>query len=318
MPNFDGGHYFLTVFAPVKTGVVEQDGPSRRSHEQLLRQTLAQLPTAQQTCICAKSGKNSPFSRNKQTHLARFAVLSDVTYNGRIATDAILPGSNRIIPQHIDSLNCPYLLFAADFDAATADESELDTYLDELWQTMEPELRSIFQHCVGFKNVSTSRSFIYYIKQCQVETTMPFNDYWRGTPPLKDFPVWSMLGWLAVIGAAAPWVIDFFVGSVDWSWAIKLFASVVLVVLALVITYLAVMREGNKPFPTAPDSDLKSVLKALYLQQQFTDFAIKNQGMDSATLHKNFGEFLDKHNPDNLDDPTQRPGVIRSGWGEKS
>ncbi len=165
MPNFDGGHYFLTVLAPVKTGVAEQDGPSSRSHEQLLRKTLARLPTAQQRAISAKSGKNSPFCRNERTHFAPFAVLDDVTYNGRIATDAILNRDSRIIPQHIDRLNCPYLLFAADFDAATADEAELDSYLDELWQTMEPELRSIFQHCVGFENVSTPGSFIYYIKQ---------------------------------------------------------------------------------------------------------------------------------------------------------
>ncbi|MCH8981127.1 hypothetical protein IH922_03805, partial [candidate division KSB1 bacterium] len=72
----------------------------------------------------ATSGKDSPFSRNKRTHLARFAVLDDVIYNGRNATDAILDairqGPSSIIPQHIDSLNCPYLLFAADFDAATA------------------------------------------------------------------------------------------------------------------------------------------------------------------------------------------------------
>ena len=314
MPNFDGGHYFLTVLAPVKTGVAEQDGPSSRSHEQLLRKSLAQLPTAQQTRICAESGKNSPFSKNKRTHLARFAVLDDVIYNGRNATD----GGNRIIPQHIDSLNCPYLLFGADFDAATADEAELDSYLDELWRTMEPELRATFQHCVGFENVSTSGSFIDYIKRCQVETTMPFNDYWRGAPPLKDFPVLLIFGLLAVIGATAPWVIDYFVGSVDWPWAYKLIASGVLVILAAVITYSAVMREGNKPFPTAPDSDLRSVLKALYLQQKFTDFAKQNQGVDDATLQKNFGEFLDKHQPSDLDNPTQQPGVISFNYGENS
>ena len=325
MPNFDGGHYFLTVFAPVKTGVVEQDDPSNRSHEQLLRKTLAELPPAQQTRIRAESGKNSPFSRNKRTHLARFAVLDDVTYNGRIATDAILNRDSRIIPQHIDSLNCPYLLFAADFDAATAGEAELDSYLDELWQTMEPELRSIFQHCVGFENVSTPGSFIHYIKQCQIETTMPFNDYWRGAPPLKGLQLRPMLkkfALLAVIGFAAPWVIDFFAGSVDWSTWFKVTASVVLVllvvVLAIVTALSALMRAGNKPFPTAPDSDLKSVLKALYLQQKFSDFAIQNQGVDDTALQTNFGAFLDDHKPGDLDNPTQQPGVIDSRNGETS
>ena len=313
MPNFDGGHYFLTVFAPIKTGVVEQDGPSRRSHEQLLRETLARLPTARQTRISsAKSGKNSPFCRNERTHFARFAVLDDVTYNGRLPK-----GPSDIDPQRIDRLNCPYLLFAAEFDAATADEADLDSYLDELWRTMEPELRAIFQHCVGFENVSAPASFIYYIKQCQIETTMPFNDYWRGAPPLKDLQLGTlvkMFTLLAVIGLAAPWVIDFFVGSVDWSAGYKIGASAVLFVLALVmaivVTYSAVMRAGNKPYPTAPDSDLKSILKALHLQQQFIDFAIQNQGVNDAVLHENFGAFLNKHKPGDLDTATQKPGVI--------
>ncbi len=318
MANFDGGHYFLTVFAPVKTGVVERDGRSNRSHEQLLRKTLAELPTARQTRFSAEiGGKNSPFSRNKRTHLARFAVLDDVIYNGRNATGALSGGGNPIIPQPVDRLNCPYLLFAAEFDAATADEADLDSYLDELWLTMEPELRAIFQHCVGFENVSTSGSFIDYIKQCQIETTMPFNDYWRGVPPLKDLqlgPLLKKFALLAVIGLAAPWVIDFFVGSVDWSAGYKIGASAVLFVLALVmaivVTYSAVMRAGNKPYPTAPDSDLKSILKALYLQQQFIDFAIQNQGVNDAVLHENFGAFLNKHKPGDLDTATQKPGVI--------
>ena len=78
------------------------------------------------------------------------------------------------------------------------------------------------------------------------------------------------------------------------------------------------MRTGNKPFPTAPDSDLRSVLKALYLQQKFTDFAIQNQGADDTALQTNFGAFLDEHKPGDLDNPTQQPGVISSSDGEKS
>ena len=35
-----------------------------------------------------------------------------------------------------------------------------------------------------------------------------------------------------------------------------------------------IVAKAQAPLPTAPDSDLPSVLKALYLQQRFTDFAI--------------------------------------------
>lgn len=323
MPNFDGGHYFLTVFAPIRTGVVEQDGASQQSHERLLRATLANIATAQQTDICAKSGKNSPFAKNKRTHLARFAVLDDVTYNGRLAK-----GGSSIIPQHVDRLSCPYLLFAAEFDAATADKTELDSYLSELWLTMEPELRSIFQHCVGFQNVTDSGSFIYYIKQCQIETTMPFNDYWRGAPPLKDLQVGSIPLWIAVacigalVGFLAPWIIDYFADSIGfWTLLSSVVLTIVLglgpVSLKLLSLYLAVMRVGNKPYPTAPDSDLKSILKSLYLQQNFTVFAIQNQGVNDVDLHKNFGAFLEKHKPGDLDNPTQQPGVISFSYGAK-
>ncbi len=78
------------------------------------------------------------------------------------------------------------------------------------------------------------------------------------------------------------------------------------------------MRKGKEAFPTAPDSDLRSVLKALYLQQKFTDFAIQNQGVDDTALQKNFGAFLDEHKPGDLDNPTQHPGVIDSSNGETS
>ena len=101
----------------------------------------------------------------------------------------------------------------------------------------------------------------------------------------------------------------------------KLIASVVLFIVAVIVSaaflYFKVMRVGNEPFPTAPDSDLKSVLKALYLQQKFSDFAIENQGVNDAALYKNFGEFLNKHKPDDLDNATQQPGVIKSSSGAK-
>ena len=66
------------------------------------------------------------------------------------------------------------------------------------------------------------------------------------------------------------------------------------------------------PFPAAPDSDLPSVLKALYLQQRFQEFAVAEQGAGDAALHAAFGRFLAKHRPDDLGWPTQEAGVVRS------
>jgi hypothetical protein len=66
-----------------------------------------------------------------------------------------------------------------------------------------------------------------------------------------------------------------------------------------------------KRFPTAPDSDLKSVLKALYLQGQLIKFAIRMQGAKAADLYNGFGEFLSRTQVNNPNSPTQSPGVIQ-------
>jgi len=71
-------------------------------------------------------------------------------------------------------------------------------------------------------------------------------------------------------------------------------------------------RRGARPFPTAPDSDLKSVLKGLYLRQMLTRFAIENQGAEPQALYDAFGKFLGEVRPGDVDGPTQVPGVLRS------
>ncbi|HEX2816053.1 MAG TPA: hypothetical protein VHN39_06650, partial [Phenylobacterium sp.] len=58
-------------------------------------------------------------------------------------------------------------------------------------------------------------------------------------------------------------------------------------------------------------SDLPTVLKALFLQQQFIRFAIEAQGLDDATLHARFGGFLGAVRPGE-DAPTQPAGEIRA------
>jgi hypothetical protein len=75
------------------------------------------------------------------------------------------------------------------------------------------------------------------------------------------------------------------------------------------------MAAGMKPFPTAPNSDLKSVLKAIYLQQRFVEFAVENQGKSADDLYRGFGGFLVQHQPTNLEGPTQKPGVISTPRG---
>ena len=316
MPNFDGGHYFLTVLAPVRTDVLVTDDGQTCSPVSALHRALYVLPTALQSpaTAFAKDAINSPFARSTRTHFARFAILTDVVFNGRDARDALkvaLRGPNPAVAEPVDQLPCPYLVFVADFDARSGDESELRSYLDELWRTMGEELKSIFSACYGFHGTDDSRAFQNYILRCQIETTMPFNDYWVGSPKIPSLSKRWLIGppaaaAIVTVGALALAILH--VRGAPW-YAIAAIGFVALVT-SLCVAYLTVMRHGAVPFPTAPNCDLPSVLKALYLQQAFTRFAIENQGVDAPTLHAAFGRFIDDHRPSDVGGPTQDAGVV--------
>jgi hypothetical protein len=312
MPNLDGGHYFLTVLAPIdNTGIVDHDG-MKSSPVHMVRDALETLPTALQSPATRTIGLNSPFSRNTRTHFARFVVLGDVFYNGRDPADAILTAldaTDPVVAQPVDHLACPYLLFAADFDPDPDGGAEPRSYLEALWAIMSAELAAAFGYCYGFETVVDGASFADFIVARQVETTMPFNDYWVGAPSLPSLPIWTLIAppVLAVLAA----------GAINWGlhspWWMGLGAVIVLLAAAIGFDYLLVMRAGKQPFPAAPNATLPHVLKALHLQQAFTGFIAGHQGDDPATLHRAFARFVDETRPGDLAGPTQAPGVIRSG-----
>ena len=322
MPDLDGGHYFLTVLAPIRAdSEVEPTTGASRSPRHLLAQALALLPTGQQTSESPLDAEPSPFARNALNHLARFAIVDGPAYNGRVSGDTIVGkalGIDPLTPQPVDRLNAPYLLFAADVDARGDGESGLRAYTDALWTTMERELRSVFGHCLGFAGVEDAGAFHAYVKRCQVETTMPFNDYWadglvaqglgrRLYAPLAVAGI-ALAAFIATIAILA--FSDLLSALGAWRYVIPL-VEAALVPLALFAAYKRVMDNGAKPFPTAECSDLPSVLKALYLQQRFARFAIEAQGLDDGALHARFAAFLAASVPDAAQ-PTQGPGQVFS------
>ena len=92
MPDLDSGHIFLTTLAPIKVG--KADG-TNTSFEQQVRTALAELPTALQSPATQKIGLNSPFSRNKRTHLARMFVLSNVIYTQSTLCSGPVPAETK-------------------------------------------------------------------------------------------------------------------------------------------------------------------------------------------------------------------------------
>ncbi len=336
MPTFDGGHYFLTVLVPVKTDPIPAGSPFT-SPVHALRKRLAMLPPAQQTPACCDG--QSPFARNTRNHFARFVVIDDVAYNGRVTQNSLglaLQNAlskvkiNLVVAQPQDHLSCPFLLFSVDFDAESGADSERDSYLATLWNTMEAELREIFTHCVGYDGVNDEVSFAKYIARCQIETTMPFNDYYVDLDAtVKSLPVWPVDKNLIPAGAGAVVIV---LGLIIFCFMSGMSGLIVMLLGAAVLAgglwmaYASILAAGAKPFPAAPDSNLPAVLKGLHLQRTFARFAIDKQMLaaDPASaqkFHAAFGDFVAENQPDNLGviindrpDPnyrqTQKPGII--------
>jgi len=322
MPNFDGGHYFLTVVIPIRTAPVE-DGLAVTSPVHALRKRLSLMPTAAETP--ARGGGKSPFARNKRNHFARFVIIDDVAYTGRTGRNTLwglVRGGDLAVAQPQDHLRCPFLVFVVDFDAKSGADAERDSYLVELWNTIGQDLREIFIFCEGFKSrVTDAATFAAYIASCQLETTMSFNDYYADTPALPAWPekifLWAGVVSLLVLGLG---LCGLFMPPLQ-SWLPDPFVLAIVGTVALVAVVLAayasIMGAGGRPFPSAPDSDLPSVLKALHLRRTFTRFAIDSQmlaaGTDAASaqkLYDDFVAFVAANKPHDIDAPTQAPGVI--------
>ncbi|MCH8552106.1 MAG: hypothetical protein LAT62_09230 [Natronospirillum sp.] len=62
-------------------------------------------------------------------------------------------------------------------------------------------------------------------------------------------------------------------------------------------------------FNGSNDDPLLAQLKALYLRQMLTHFAIEHQGASDEALHQAFLQWVQKHEPANLTAPTWQPGA---------
>ena len=89
MPNFDGGHYFLTALIPIKSAEYVEQGGRKNSPVHMVRDALAVLPKARQSPVTEQTAFNSPFARNTRTHFARLVVIDDVINNGRNPVNAL-------------------------------------------------------------------------------------------------------------------------------------------------------------------------------------------------------------------------------------
>ena len=142
MPNLDGGHYFLTVLAPIRVDIMidldeirpfalapaaagAEAGVARQRHDR----RPASPPDARPSPFSLEHPeppgplRDHPWASLQRAHVGRYA--------GRRAYASVNP----LAPQPVDQLGTPYLLFAADIDAP-AEGDALRAYTDTLWATM--------------------------------------------------------------------------------------------------------------------------------------------------------------------------------------
>ena len=225
------------------------------------------------------------------------------------------------MPKGVDRLPGPYLLFTADFDAPRGSEEELRDWLRGVWTGMHVDLDPTFRHCFQYASrVKDADSFAAYVMAHRLETTMPFNDYWPlgVPPPLPSLPLWlvgltAIAAW-AVVGYGLWWLLGaVHLAAADGFWrGLEIFlAAIIGLGAGLYAAYAMVIRAGRKPFPTAPNCDLRSILKGLYLQRQLIAKVQELRGLSQRELFDAWGTFLDEVKVDELEAPTQAPGVIQ-------
>ena len=308
MPSIDGGYFFLTVLVPVRKAWPARpedvknrgEGKYRTAPIIQLREKLAGMPTAMQTPASHRSGEISNFSKSTRTHLARFAVIDRLGYNGFEAADPVFDKLGFAKPiNNRSELSHPYLLFAAEFDAPSGSRNrDLAVYLRELWDVMRDDLVDIFGNCVAFEpdEITTAADFIAYIKQCEIETTMPFNFYWMDTPQLPTLTTRGLGIGAAISALLLALPVWFLLGDLAWYFKL-LIALIPALIGAIGFVAFRFKQYGDRPFPSPPDADLLSVLKGLHLQTTFGRFVVDNQATHADALHDAFGTYLQDNRP---------------------
>jgi hypothetical protein len=289
-----------------------------------------------------------PFSGNQRTHFARLTVINNVAYNGRkqgdtvfsLLRDRVLQEPQINDPEQPDQLEHAYLALLIDFDAVDGRRQTVENYLHELWQGMEEEWTLIMRHCRGFNNDSRQRqnSFVDMIVHHEIESTFTFANYrWPADPAEKD-GLWPSsvqpparvhgLAWFGLllvcllllgVGLIALVVIlgrDGLNSVQGEGFQLEKLAWLMLIEASLLAGALLSWRKflevAYKPWPTRHGTDLRSVLKSLYLQQHLTEWLEQQQTSGGnhpmPSLRQSFRAFLKEHQPHNLESATLRPG----------
>ncbi|HUR85764.1 MAG TPA: hypothetical protein VMY78_10500 [Solirubrobacteraceae bacterium] len=104
---------------------------------------------------------DSPLARLPRTHMARFIVIPEMP---------CAPGTGLL-----DPLGDPYLLFTSNFDG------DLDSYLGELAEALEPEAEEIWGRCIGCPRPAVGAALKAYLGRNQIDSGVVFAAYGDAT-----------------------------------------------------------------------------------------------------------------------------------------
>lgn len=350
MPSFDAGYYQFTSLIPLCSGREERAlwnwNGRPGSPADSLRELLSHFPSVDGPEGNPPEGLDGwearaiPFSGSDRTHFARLVVVEDVAYNGRLKGDTLIELLRGFLQRWIPQLTLPVfdpvdhlpracLLVLLDFDCPDGSRTSVKLYLRHLWDSMQQEWTLILRHCSGFGSASQDplSAYLDLMLRYEIESTFNYAIYpwgsqrarrWQpGPSDIRPGRPRNRLGLLVrVIGIP---VLELFIAGalVLWKgpglmlngWFLALF---VLALLVKPLVWQFFLKAANAPWPAEAGSDLRSVLKALYLQERFLHLAESWQYRppgDSSSVRQHFRRFLRDTQPQDLHAPSLKPGT---------
>jgi hypothetical protein len=280
----------------------------------MVRDALEALPTALQTPASEEIGIESPFARSLRTHFARIFVIDAPAYNGRDNPGTLrstIDAVDLLAAQPVDRLSCPYIAFIGDFDPAADGAAEPRSWLTELWTVAKAELCSVFKYCYQFDPDGDAGAFADFVMKGQVETTMPFNDYWITAPPIPNLGAGELL--IPVLGAAIlAIVIASGSGFSVWTYGWSAFAAIGLGFCLLIVLPCLPHRRQAPSLP--PNATLRDV-KALTCSRP-SPASLSSQQAGARRAARRLRATPRRDPPNDLSGPTQPPGVVRATSSE--
>lgn len=371
---FDGSTYVLTTILPISDRIIhnqaddnDDDGnPVKTSRGtdglvidfnatqplsclHYLQEILAGLPTSNDVPDEFRKELDqwkAPPSLNDRTHFLRWAVITDLAYNGRPRRSFLtqlledLRGHRLTDAEPQTRLSRAVLLMSVIFDADDGSDKTVDNYLRELWANMKTELNLILPCLVGFEKENAATSFVQLVRRHQIRPAFSWSDYAWESDDVPEGRYWGALATLlplvlipaitvARCSSANPGAWEIALAAALWisafHWASQRFERLINTPSAVPSSPFDGRAGNDSTQPQTSRLRLRDIRKAMYLRDQMISFLSDLQCVSPddypERLHSEFGAFIEAHKPmDTMEKSLMQPagqtkGPTRSEMG---